>query len=403
MIEQQNWWKLSSIQIGGVVCLPMIMIGQTLNQQYGFASAICGILLGNAILLLMALVITHMACENRKTTMENAIEYFGKKGVSFFALTMSLSTLVWFSVQLKVMSLSLLDILHIHSEGPFIECIANTLLGLLITFVVFYGIRAMEIISNISMPLLLLTLGYAWYTADSDTTQTNHLPLTFAAISAIMGMAIVYVIDLPTFMRHARSSKDGMTSIFIMFILAMPILESIGVYLAAGKTGNIIEVLKRYNGPLWNLWVSLFLILAGWTTNNMNLYSGATSARSIFPNLNHSFNITILIFGVLGTLLANFDLLQHLSLILEGMGIVVTSMGTVIITRYLMMRISGQPITSRDYPWHFAAWFLGTVAGILSMNGIAITAVSTIDSAIAAHLGTFLILLSGKQHEKAYA
>ncbi|MBS4167674.1 hypothetical protein [Parachlamydia sp. AcF125] len=403
MIEQQNWWKLSSIQIGGVVCLPMIMIGHTLNQQYGFASAIGGILLGNAILLLMAVVITHMTCNNRKTTMENAIEYFGKKGVSFFALTMSISSLVWFSVQLKVMSLSFLDIFGISPENRLLEFMANTIFGLLITFVVFYGIRAMEIISNISMPLLLLTLGYAWFTAEADTTQTNHLPFTFAAISTVMGMAIVYVIDLPTFMRHARSSKDGMISILIIFVLTMPMLEIIGVYLAAGKTGTIIDVLKRYNGPVWNLWVSLFLILAGWTTNNMNLYSGSTSARSIFPKLDYPFNSTILIVGLLGTLLANFDLLTHLNLVLEVMGVVVTSMGAVIITRYLILLISGQAITSKDYPWHFAAWFIGTVAGILSMNGFAISSVSAIDAAIAAHLGTFLILLSGKQHEKAYS
>lgn len=401
MIEHQNWWKLSSIQIGGVICLPVIMIGQVLSQKYGFASAACAIVLGNAILLLMGLAIAKMSCENRKTTMENAVEYFGQKGVSFFALALSSSTLIWFSIQLRVMTDSTLHLLSLPTDNLYLMGAGNLILGILVTLIVFYGIKAMETLSNISMPLLLLTLTYAWYSTNKEIPQTPQ-PLTLAAVSSIIGMAITYVIDLPTFLRHAKSTKDGIISITIIFVLAIPILEIIGVYLAAGQSGSILDILKGNGNTLWTLWVTSFLILAGWTTNNMNLYSGAASACSFLRN-NLSFATTTLLFGFLGTLLANINLLEHLELFLEGMGIIVASMGSVIITRYLFVQISGNKVSPADYILHFLAWGIGASAGFLSLNGFSITPVAVLDAAIAAHLGTYLILLRGKSYEKAYS
>jgi len=405
MIEQQNWWKLSSIQIGGVVCLPVIMIGQTISQTYGFASAVLGILIGNAILLFMGLIIAKMSCQNRKTTMENAVEYFGEKGVAFFALALSISSLVWFSVQLKVMTLSMLDLLSIQST-PILEGLCNLVLGMLITLVVYFGIKAMEILSNISMPLLLLTLAYAWYTTDKHIPSSTQ-PVTLGAVSTIIAMAIAYVIDLPTFLRHAQSTKHGIVSILVIFVFTIPVLEIIGVYLASGQTGNILDVLKGNKGYVWTLWVTLFLIMAGWTTNNMNLYSGAVSMCSFLKKM--SLGTATLIFGGLGTILANFELLKNLESFLAGIGIVIASMGAVVITRYLIVQISGKQITPMDYPWHFLAWIIGVSIGLISYTFplYSLTSITTIDAALGAHLGTILgsllILLNRKTYEEAYA
>jgi purine-cytosine permease-like protein len=403
MIEQQNWWKLSSIQIGGVVCLPVIMIGQTISQAYGFASAVLGILIGNAILLMMGLIIAKMSCSNRKTTMENAIEYFGEKGVAFFALALSTSSLVWFSVQLKVMSISALDLFAIKTS-PLIEGLCNLALGMLITLIVYFGIKAMEILSSLSMPLLLLTLAYAWYTTDKQIPASTQ-PITLGAVSTVISMAIAYAIDLPTFMRHAKSTKHGIASIIVIFVLTIPVLEIIGVYLASGQSGTILDVLKGHKGYLWTLWVTLFLIMAGWTTNNMNLYSGAVSMCSFSKKI--SLSTATLIFGGLGTILANFELLKNLETFLTAIGIIIASMGTVVITRYLIVQISGRPITSMDYPWHFLAWFIGVIVGVLSHFGYPITTITSVDAAIGAHVGTLLgsllILLNRKSYEEAYA
>lgn len=399
MIKHQNWWQLSSIQIGGAICLPVIIIGQALYQTYGFTSAVVSILIGNFILLLLGLVSAKMSYEKRKTTPENAVEYFGEKGVSFFALTMSLSLLGWFAIQLNMMSLSVLDLLSLDTSLT-ATIVFNLILGALITAAALYGIKAINLLADFSLPLLIGTLTYALFTTDQPLHPSSSF-LSFGGVSMVIAMNVAVVIDLPTYFRHAKSAKDGYISMGIIFGLALPLLEILGVYLAATSSGgSILDVLKRSNGPLWNIWVALFLVLAAWTTNNLNLYSGVVCLESILKAW--SDKKRTLLFGGIGTIISCFNLLNHLELVLDVMGIFIVSMGTVIITRYLILQFNRMEITQQDYRQHFVAWLVGITLGFLSMKGLGLTSIPVLDATIGSSLGTSLILFRKGRHEKAY-
>lgn len=401
MSNQQNWWQLSSIQIGGVICLPVILVGQTISQSYGFTSAVFSILIGNAILLFLGLISAKMSHESRKTTIDNALEYFGEKGVSFFALTMGVTLLGWFAIQLNMMSLSVLDLLAIEASRSIWLLFLNIFLGILITVVALYGLRALNILADLSLPLLIATLGYALFTVE-EKAPLQEPAFSLGGVSLVIAIFIAGIIDLPTYFRHARSSKDGMISILIIFGLALPLLEIVGVYLASGYVeGSILDVLKRNNGVLWNLWIALFLILAGWTTNNLNLYSAVVCLESLLKKQTTR-NCTLLAGGV-GTFLSCFNLLNHLELALDLMGVLVASMGIVIITRYLIVQFNGPPISPNDERWHLVAWILGIAVGFYSLIGYSLTSIPVLDAAIGASLGTFLILTQRKSYEHAYS
>lgn len=399
-INLQNWRQLSSIQIGGVICLPVIMIGQTLSQTYGFSSAVAAILLGNFLLLLLGFISVKMSHEKRKTTMENAIDFFGEKGVVFFALTMGLSLLGWFAIQLNMMSLSVLDLLSVHSARPLWLLILNITLGLLITAVALNGLKALNLFANVSLPLLFLTLSYALYTVEKSPSISARL-FSIGGTSLVIAMAITLVIDFPTFFRHARTAKDGYISNLIIFGLALPLLEIIGVYLAEGKSdGSILDVLKRDNGPLWNMWIASFLILAGWTTNNLNLYSGVMCLTSVLKNISE--RLSTLCFGILGTFLSCFNLLNHIEIVLDVMGIFIASMGAVILTRYLLAIITGRKMTDRDHRLHLLAWSFGIILGLFSLFGFSLTSLSVLDAMIGASIGTLLTMTRKEIYEKAH-
>lgn len=401
MLNKQNWWQLSSIQIGGAICLPVIMIGQALSQTYGFSTALISIIIGNFILLLLGLVSAKMSHEKRKNTVENAQEYFGDKGVSFFALAMSISLLGWFGIQVNMMSLSLFDLLSIdlnnHSTLLFL---LNLCFGTVITLFALKGIRALNILADISMPLLIITLAYAFFTADKNA-QATEVPFSLAGVSLVIAMSVAIVIDLPTYFRHAKTVKDGLISISVIFGLIIPVLQIVGVYLASSSAGgNMLDVLKRENGSLWNLWVASFLILAGWTTNNLNLYSGVVCLDSVMKN--RSDVMRTLLFGGCGTFLACLNLLNHFEIVLEIMGILVSSMGAVIITRYIIMLLNGPKLTLGDRRWHFIAWSIGIVAGLLSLKGISFTTIPVFDATIGSGLGTFLVFAQKEEYETAF-
>lgn len=402
MENQQNWWQLTSIQLGGVICLPVILIGQTLYQTYGFTSSLIGIILGNLILLMLGFIMIKMSCERRKSTPANAADYFGKVGVASFALTMCLSLLGWYAIQLNMMSLSIFDLFHIDPSKTYVVVLANLSMGFVTTLGALYGIKSLNILANISLPLLLITLGYAFFTVDYNPASTSLQTLSFSSTSIVIALAIALIIDLPTYYRHSKTTKDGLISLLLIFVFALPILEFIGVYLAAGSQGgHILDILKGSHGPLWNLWVALFLILAGWTTNNLNLYSGVVCLESLLKNT--SDKTRTLLFGIAGSLLSCFNFLAHLEFILDLMGIFVAGMGSVIMTRYLMEWSLKKPVQQRDHKWHVFAWILGVVVGILSIGGYSLTAIPLLDATIAASLGTWTILFQKESCEKAYS
>jgi|694.fasta_scaffold35750_3 cytosine permease len=391
-LELQNWLQLSSIQIGGTICLPVIIIGQTLSQTYGFYSAAAAIFLGNLLLLLLGFVSSKMSYERRKNTMENARDFFGK-WVVFLAFSLLLCVLGWFAIQLNMMSLSVLDLFSIKQSRTFWLFFSNLALGLIMTFAGLKGLKAINFLANVSLPLLAFTLIYALFTAGKAAPAHEQLPFSLGGISLVMALAVGVVLDLPTFFRHAATRKDGYLSIFIIFGLSIPFLEMIGVYLANGMGGTILDVLKREDSFLWNIWIACFLILAGWTTNNLNLYSGVVCLESIFENSSEkSRNLCL---GLIGTALSCFNLINHLEVVLDGMGIFVSSMGSVILTSYLLYKQ-----VNRGPASYIFAWIVGIIIGFLSMAGYSLTGMPVLDAMIGASLGMSLTMIRERRYEK---
>lgn len=399
MEERHNWWQLSTIQIGGVICLPVIMIGQALSQKYGFHSAIAAVVVGNAVLLLLGLIAARMSHEKRKTTIETAADFFDARGTKFFAVSMAFSLICWFAIQLNMMSLGVLDLLSMESHRGIWVIFLNTALGALITFVALYGIKGFQYLSNISLPLLLFTLGYAFFTHEPKAAAVRH-PFSLGGTSLVIALAIAMVTDLPTYYRHTKEKKDGMVSIFIIFAIVLPLLEVLGIYLAHGNdTGSILDTLKRGEGSLWNAWIALFLILAGWTTNNINLYSASISLQTLIKGSKER-QMTILV-GALGTFLSYFDLLAHLELTLDIIGVFIAGMGAVMLGSYAIGKWQGMSFSPDAHQNNLCAWGIGIAFGGLSLLGYSLTSIPVLDAVVGGFLGTAAFSLKRGVYEKA--
>lgn len=150
---------------------------------------------------------------------------------------------------------------------------------------------------------------------------------------------------------------------------------------------------------MWNIWVAMFLVLAGWTTNNLNLYSSAICLQSIKKGLSET--SATLCMGFAGTFLSCFNLLEHLEFVLDMMGIFIAGMGAVVIARYLIAQYFGAPLTSRDHSKCLAAWTIGLAFGFNSIFGYSLTSIALLDAVLGAFFGTILTLNRKKLYEKA--
>lgn len=398
---RQNWWQLTSIQLGGAICLPVIMVGQLLATKYGFLSAIIALLVGNGLLLLLGLAAAQMSLKKRVTTVENARDYFGARSSKLLASAMIICMLGWFAIQLNLMSLSLADTIQIiYGQNPLSSTVMTLILGTLITIVALKGIEALDRFATITMPLLIGTMGYALYNAyTAGNSKSIALlsdgqigGLTLAGVPLVIATCIAVVADLPTYYRFAASRRDSFASIAFLFLLAVPVIEFVGVYMGSQIGGaNIIETLTANGGSLWHLWIGLFLLFAGWTTNNTNLYSAAVCLKNILPKYSQA--LCTIAIGIAGTLLASVNLLQNFELVLEAMGIMIASMAAVILTRFVT-QLSGPQDSGQNYKLNLICWAIGLAVGCLSLFGIVgITYSGLIDSWISASGATIAVMI----------
>lgn len=376
----QDWKKLISVQAGGVICLPIFIIGHALAKTYGMPSAILAIVLGNALLLGMGLVAASTSAVRRKSTAQCAVDVFGSRGKVFFSGAMVFSMVGWFAIQMNIMTTSLQDFF-----GRGVTILLNVALGAGMTAVAIKGMKGLAALANLSMPFLVATIAYAIYLAsDAPVLEATAQPFTAAGISLVLACAIAAVIDLPTFFRLAKTRKDGMLAACLLFGLVLPFVEGVGVYLFIHSRGdNIVEVLTQEGSPaLWKAWVMVFLILAGWTTNNANLYSAAVSFNTLMPML--SDRTRTILAGALGTFLSCLNLLDHLVLALDVIGIILGSMGAVMVFHFAYPR--GDNCTKNVY-----AWLIGVAGGFCSYFGYSLLQIPVLDAFLIAFLTKFTL------------
>lgn len=396
MKEKLNWWQLANIQIGCAICLPTLLVGQTLSQGYGFFSAIASIFIGNFLLLLLGLVMVKMSFQKEKTTIENAEQYFGKTGVKFLALILTFSLLGWFAIQLNMMSLSVIELFGLDDLNSLSHIGLNAIFGVMITVAVFYGIKSLSTLANWSVPLLLATLCYTLLTTDQESSLTIESQFSLRGVPSIIAFSLVAIIDSPTYFRHSKNLKDGFISVALVYGVVLPFLEIIGVLLALQAQGEtFLKVLLGHHSNVWNIWVACFLILASWTTNNINIYSGSIYLGYLFKNFRYV--VATLIFGGLGTLSACMNVLDHFESILRVVAVFIGSMGAVVMVRYA----SSDGLIPENPNTNLFAWILGIIVGILSMIGITITSVPILDAALGATTASYLIPVSTKKIQKS--
>ena len=280
----QNWITLSAIQIGGAICLPMILIGFELSKTNSLMGCLFSIAIANSALFVLGLLSSKMSVSFRKTTGELAISYFGPFGRFLFAGVLFISMCGWFSIQTEIMTE---DIHHfIQNLNPFYGLIG---LSLLIYGINIIGISAIARFSSATVPLMLVTLVTVIAcnfscTIDLFEGEKSLIPTT--AISLLLSSCIACIFDFPTFFRHAKDEKEAYKATSMIFFVGIPLVELLGVLI--GKTSDsksLIEALLIFQHPLWNTWICAFILLCGLSTNTANLYSAAMSLQCIFKGL----------------------------------------------------------------------------------------------------------------------
>ena len=334
-MKNQNWIALTAVQVGGAICLPVLLIGFEISRQFGLRAAIISILIGNALLFALAMIGAKMSADSDRTTVEHAGMHLGQTAKKLFAVIITLSMCVWFAIQAQMMAQ---DVLHMLPVLPFVT---ESTVAFMITAIIIYcamsGIKSIEKLATIAVPLLVATMIAAVYQGAGNVPAQVDTPslLTSGGLSLVLATSIAAVIDLPTFFRHALNKKESYKAAAATFLIGIPLVEFMGALLShTTQASSLIDALYCFEGSIWKIWILLFILLAGWTTNNANAYSASMSIKALFSRLSDRTAIGCI--GIIAAVLSFCNIIGRLELFLASMGILIASMGGVMIVRSLI-------------------------------------------------------------------
>lgn len=385
---------LLSIEVGGAICLPVIMVGHQLAKSVGFLGAFLAILAGNAILFLLAMVSAAMSTARKKNTPDNAQDYLGTGGVKVLAAVLFTAKCCWFALQLNLMSMTIIHLLSPYlTESHF--PLVNIVCGVFIACVTMLGIGGVSLLSSMSMPLLIGTMIYAVVGTKGQPISLGSVEWSYEAMAIVMAAAITAVIDMPTYFSRSRSKKDAIIAVVGMFLVALPAIELVGVYLSSvTQSDNILGIFMKPGNLLWNLWISLFVILAAWTTNTTNLFSASVCLGSLFDVRNHAVRCTITAGLAIGISL--LDILGHFNTFLQMLVVIIGSIGAVILCSYCLNK--PQEISLKIQAGNLVGALVGCTLGLCNVfHMMSISGVTIVDAFGAAFLVTAIANAKSKK------
>lgn len=375
--------SMSAVMLGFTFFAASMWTGGKLGEGFRlWPDLLIVILAGNLILGLYGSLLGYAAAKTNISTHLLAQYSFGKTGSKLPSFMLAITQIGWFGVGLAMLAHPINTFLGI----PFFWVIIIG--GVAMTYTVAVGFKAIEWLSIIAVPAILIlgftSVGKAIVDTDGGIrTLLDSVPsssLTFSVgIALAVGSFISGATLTPDFVRFAKSRKIGVWATIIGFTFGNSLMFFFGAIGAiATSHADIAEVLA-IQGLLGG--GMILLILNIWTTNDNALYASSLG----LTNLTGLKRVHLVwIAGLIGTALADL-LYNNFVGWLTFLSIALPPIGGVIIGDFYLRHKTHYPDFARHQfktiNWAaMIAWALAILASLMSpaagplsiapMNGI---------------------------------
>ncbi|SIN62200.1 cytosine permease [Acetomicrobium flavidum] len=364
--EERTGWRAPLFNILGCnIAISELMVGGALIAGMTFKDMAIASVIGNLLLVVILSIQGYIGYKEGLNTYILAKGAFGNVGGKWIiSLILGITSFGWFGVQAGVAGLSIQKIFP-----SFNFTITTIVIGLLMVIVATYGFKTMAVFNYIAIPPLIILLTWGLIKTvginNIDTIKSyipsQHISLK-EGINMVVGLIIVGAVISPDYLRYAKRTLDIFMVGFIGFAI-ISIFQQIaaGIIAMQAPTWDITEVLAQ----LGFNWIAFaILLLAAWSTNLSNAYSGGLALKNLFPNINRS-TLTF-IAGLIGTTIAALGIVFKFQSFLGFLSMMIPSIAGVMWVEYYI--IQGRQFRVREginVP-AFLAWLLGFLISYLS-------------------------------------
>lgn len=341
--ERQSWSSITMVWIGAMICVPALMIGGMLGAGLTLGSAALAILIGYVLICLFMSFMGMHACDTGMPTAVMAGGALGELGAKYIISTiLAISCIGWFGVQAAVCGSSFSTMVAEMTGVNIPVWLASIVWGVVMLLTACFRFAGLKWLNKIAVPLLGIVLAYALIynlVSGNGSALVNYQPAApmtlVSGISLTVGSFVVAAAISGDYCRFAKTRGDVVKSSILGVLPAGLIVLMLGGILAICTGSYDISVFLSTAGfPLIGL---IALILATWTTNVSNAYSGGLALSVMLGQDEKKSQLTTAVAGVIGTVLAAVGILNSIQGFLSLLSAIVPALMGVMIADYWIL------------------------------------------------------------------
>ena len=344
--QRQSWTSIAMVWAGGMICVPCLMVGGVLaSGGLSIGQIVISILIGYGLICAYMIFIGMQACDTGLPVSVMAEGALGKQGSRYIISTiLTIACIGWFGIQSATCGSAFASMIASmrgqEAASGSMVIICTIVWGIIMLITACAGFKGLKWLNYIAVPLLVIVCIYgiaaAFTQSNGAAAIANYAPeqsagIVFGISMTVASFALGGVISAD-YCRFAKNRGDVVKSSLVGVIPAGLFMLLTGAVMSI-VTGqyDISAILASLGVPIVGL---IALVLATWTTNVTNAYSGGLALSNLLGFDESKFKITTGIAGAVGTLLAAFGLLNAFQGFLSLMSGLIPPLAGVIIAHY---------------------------------------------------------------------
>lgn len=380
---RRRFLTMFMIMLGFTFFSASMWTGQQLGESLNLSGFIGALILGGIILGAYTGALAYVGAKTGLSLDLLAQHSFGAKGSWLPSALISFTQIGWFGVGVAMFAIPVAKL--IAPDRTWLPYLLVAAAGICMTGSAFFGIRAMTIVSYISVPLIavlgIVAMTIAVRNGDVSLAEKfaeNQGMSVITGAGLVIGSFVSGGTATPNFARFARSARQAVIVTLAAFFLGNSLMFCFGAVSGVYVGGNdIFEVMVALNLTAFAI---LVLGLNIWTTNDNALYSAGLGLSNITKIKKSPM---VLISGALGTVTAIW-LYDNFVGWLNILNCTLPPVGAIIVLGYFCHKKEYEQwdVIKKQVNW-FA--IIGVIAGaavanlvpagIASLNGVAVACI----------------------------
>ncbi len=379
---RKGFWPMFVIMLGFTYFSASMSVGANLGNGLTLSGFVWAILIGGGILGAYTGVLAYIGSATGLSLDLLAQRSFGTKGSYLPSALISFTQMGWFGVGVAMFAIPTAELMGMNT------IVLLVIAGFAMTSSAYFGIKGLEIVSFISVPLITVLGVYSMITAGAAGGGLTAIfarsagdITVFAGVGMVIGSFVSGGTATPNFVRFARNNKTAVIVTVIAFFIGNTLMFGFGA-VGGAFTG---EADIFYVMIAQGLAIPAILVLGAniWTTNDNALYTSGLGLSNLTKIRKSPM---VLIAGVVGTVAAMWLYFNFIGW-LAFLNATLPPVGAIIALDFFLHRdrYTQDVAVERTINW---GAIIGVVAGALVGNYVeaGITAINAIIVAIVCYL-----------------